>query len=189
MTASEPKKQISLIFNANQAGQVLLFCTFHQMGWEVQFNAAQKLLQVLLSHLCVAGLDVVGLAVSFKLKTSWERRCLFTSLCFHFAARRHFQILQVSAVFVYLCVFVCTLFHQEICLHSVESLTIPPSFFQLLLAVCQPSLFLPHGPLVILVNVLQLLIRTLEDLSGKQPRALVTRSLPLQLLGLVSMVA
>lgn len=78
---------------------------------------------------------------------------------------RHFQILQESVVFVY----VYTLFHQEICLDSVESLTIPPGFFQLLLAVCQPSLFLPHCPLVIVVNVLQLLIRTLEDLSRKQP--------------------
>lgn len=73
-------------------------------------------------------------------------------------------------------VYVYTLFHQEICLYSVESLTLPPSFFQLLLAVCQPSLLLPHCPLVIVVNVLQLLIRTLEDLSRKQPSALVTHS-------------
>lgn len=72
---------------------------------------------------------------------------------------------------------ICTLFHQQICLYSVESLTLPSSFFQLLLVVCQPSFFLPHCPLVILVNILQLLIRTLEDLSRKQPSALVTPSL------------
>lgn len=70
-----------------------------------------------------------------------------------------------------------TLFHQQICLYSVESLTLPSSFFQQILVVCQPSFFLLHCPLVILVNILQLLIRTLEDLSCKQPNALVTPSL------------
>lgn len=72
---------------------------------------------------------------------------------------------------------ICTLFNQQICLYSVEPLILPPSFFQLLLVVCQPSFFLPHCPLVILVNILQLLIRTLEDLSCKQASALVTPSL------------
>lgn len=69
---------------------------------------------------------------------------------------------------------ICTLFHQQICFYSVQSLTLPSSFFQLLLVVCQPSFFLPHCPLVILVNILQLLIRTLKDLSRTQPSALVT---------------
>lgn len=73
--------------------------------------------------------------------------------------------------------YVSTLFHQEICLYSVESLTLPSGFFQLLLAVCQPSLLLPHRPLVVVVIVLQLLIGTLEDLSREQPGALVARSL------------
>lgn len=85
---------------------------------------------------------------------------------------RYFRILQATAVFVN----ISTLLHQEICLYSVESLTLPSSFFQLLLAVCQPSLFLPHCPLVIVVNVLQLLIRALEDLSRKQPTASVSQA-------------
>ncbi len=56
------------------------------------------------------------------------------------------------------CEGVCTLFHQEISLDSVESLTLPTSFLKLLLAVCQPPLLLPHRPLVVLVNLLQLLV-------------------------------
>lgn len=53
---------------------------------------------------------------------------------------------------------VCTLFYQEVGLDPVESLTLSPSSVQLLLAICQPALLLPHRPLVVLVNLLQLLI-------------------------------
>lgn len=54
----------------------------------MQFNAAQKLVSVLVSHLCVARLDVVRVAVSFKLQTSWGKKMslyLSASLCFHFS--------------------------------------------------------------------------------------------------------
>lgn len=60
---------------------------------------------------------------------------------------------------------VCTLFHQEVSLDSVESLALPTSFLQLLLAVCQSALLLLHCPLVVLVNLQQLLVWTLEHLS------------------------
>lgn len=56
------------------------------------------------------------------------------------------------------CGCLCTLFHQQISLDSVESLTLPTSFLQFLLAVYQPPFLLPHRPLVVLVNLLQLLI-------------------------------
>lgn len=72
-----------------------------------------------------------------------------------------------------LCAAVCTLLHQEICLYSVEFLTLPTSFLQLILAVGEPPLLLLDGPLVILVNVLQLLVWTLEDLPCTQYTVLV----------------
>lgn len=56
------------------------------------------------------------------------------------------------------CAGVCTLFYQEIGLDSVESLTLASSSLQLLLAVRQPPLLLSHSPLVVLVNLLQLLV-------------------------------
>lgn len=51
-----------------------------------------------------------------------------------------------------------TLLYQEISLDSVESLTLPSSFLQILLALSQPALLLSHSPLVVLVTILQLLV-------------------------------
>lgn len=73
-----------------------------------------------------------------------------------------------SSVYVCMCAAGRTLLHQEIRLYSVEFLTLPTGFLQLILAVGEPPLLLPHGPLVILVNVLQLLVWTLEDLPRTQ---------------------
>lgn len=100
-----------------------------------------------------------------------EKRSLMTSSPLHFYLSSKGSICGYAWVY--------TLFHQQISLYSVEPLTLPPSFFQLLLAVGQPSLLLPHCPLVVAVNVLQLLIGALEDLSRQQPSfsALVAHSL------------
>lgn len=56
--------------------------------------------------------------------------------------------------------------NQEVGLHPVESLTLPPSLLQLLLAVGELPLLLPDAPLVVVINVLQLLIGALKHLSN-----------------------
>lgn len=70
----------------------------------------------------------------------------------------HIQIQMFSYPGSTRCTAVGTLFTQKFSFDSVESLTLSASSLQLLLALGQPSLLLPHRPLVVLVNVLQLLI-------------------------------